>query len=67
MQEDYVKRVHYNGGSCSKLQPRGIVILGRYSSHGRIAEALGSPRTGLRKVGECDAWLPVPTTGKRRE
>ncbi|MFF7371879.1 NaeI family type II restriction endonuclease [Streptomyces tricolor] len=46
MQEDYMKRVRYNGGSRSQLQPRGIVILGHYSSHGRIAEALGLPVPG---------------------
>ncbi|MFF9555413.1 NaeI family type II restriction endonuclease [Streptomyces albus] len=46
MQEDYMKRVRYNGGSRSRLQPRGIVILGHYSSHGRIAEALGLPVPG---------------------
>ncbi|MFF8865994.1 NaeI family type II restriction endonuclease [Streptomyces sp. NPDC015139] len=46
MQEDYMKRVRYNGGSRSRLQPRGIVILGHYSSHGRIAAALGLPVPG---------------------
>nr|WP_202461922.1 NaeI family type II restriction endonuclease [Streptomyces sp. SID8374] len=46
MQEDYMKRVRYNGGSRSRLQPRGIVILGHYSSHGRIARALGLPVPG---------------------
>ncbi|MGW3337020.1 NaeI family type II restriction endonuclease [Streptomyces sp. NPDC001009] len=46
MQEDYMKRVRYNGGSRSRLQPRGIVILGHYSSHGRIAEVLGLPVPG---------------------
>jgi hypothetical protein len=43
MQEDYMKRVRYNGGSRSRLQPRGIVILGHYSSHGRIAQSLKLP------------------------
>ncbi|MCZ1008106.1 NaeI family type II restriction endonuclease [Streptomyces lydicus] len=46
MQEDYMKRVHYHGGSRSRLQPRGIVILGHYSSHGRIAAALRLPVPG---------------------
>ncbi|MEU5838923.1 NaeI family type II restriction endonuclease [Streptomyces diacarni] len=46
MQEDYMKRVRYNGGSRSRLQPRGIVILGHYSRHGRIAETLGLPVPG---------------------
>jgi hypothetical protein len=43
MQEDYMKRVRYNGGSRSRLQPRGIVILGHYTSHGDIARLLGLP------------------------
>ncbi|GAA1082850.1 NaeI family type II restriction endonuclease [Kitasatospora arboriphila] len=43
MQEDYMKRVRYNGGSRSRLQPRGIVILGHYSSHGAVAQQLGLP------------------------
>jgi hypothetical protein len=43
MQADYVKRVRYNGGSRSRLQPRGIVILGHYTSHAEIARRLGLP------------------------
>lgn len=43
MQEDYMKRVRYNGGSRSRLQPRGIVILGHYASHARIARMLDLP------------------------
>lgn len=43
MQEDYMKRVRYNGGSRSRLQSRGIVILGHYSNHGEIAHCLGLP------------------------
>lgn len=46
MQEDYMKRVRYNGGSRSRLQRHGIVILGHYTRHGRIAEALGVPVPG---------------------
>lgn len=41
-----MKRVRYNGDSRSRLQPRGIVIRGHYSSHGRIAAALGLPVPG---------------------
>jgi hypothetical protein len=40
-QEDYMKRVRGNGGSRSSLRPEGIVIIGQYDSHRRIAEALG--------------------------
>lgn len=43
MQEDYMKRVRYNGGSRSRLQPRGIVILGHFTNHGDIARRLGLP------------------------
>jgi Restriction endonuclease NaeI len=40
-QEDYMKRVRGNGGSRSSLRPEGIVIIGQYESHRRIAQALG--------------------------
>ncbi|MFF2044336.1 NaeI family type II restriction endonuclease [Kitasatospora sp. NPDC058170] len=43
MQEDYMRRVRYNQGSRSRLQHRGIVILGDYSSHSRIAGQLHLP------------------------
>jgi Restriction endonuclease NaeI len=39
-QEDYMKRVRGNGGSRSSLRPEGIVIIGQYESHRRIAQAL---------------------------
>lgn len=45
-QEDYMKRVRGNGGSRSSLRPEGIVIIGQYESHRRIAEALGVPAPG---------------------
>jgi hypothetical protein len=45
-QDDYMKRVRGNGGSRSNLKPEGIVILGQYSSHRAIAEALGLPLPG---------------------
>ncbi|MFG3052764.1 NaeI family type II restriction endonuclease [Kitasatospora sp. NPDC048239] len=48
-QEDYMRRIRYNGGSRSRLQHRGIVILGEYSSHCGIAEQLGLP---LPQAGE---------------
>lgn len=41
-QDDYMKRVRYNGGARSALRDEGFVILGGdYSSHQRIAEQLG--------------------------
>ncbi len=45
-QEDYMKRVRGNGGSRSSLRPEGIVIIGQYESHRRIAKALGVPVPG---------------------
>jgi hypothetical protein len=46
-QEDYMKRVRGNGGSRSSLRPEGIVIIGQYESHRRIAQALAVPVPGL--------------------
>lgn len=45
-QEDYMKRVRGNGGSRSSLRPEGIVIIGQYESHRRIAQALALPEPG---------------------
>lgn len=45
-QEDYMKRVRGNGGSRSSLRPEGIVIIGQYESHRRIAQALAVPVPG---------------------
>lgn len=45
-QKDYMKRVRKNGGSRTALKPEGIIILGQYSAHGTIAEALGVPVPG---------------------
>ena len=45
-QEDYMKRVRGNGGSRSSLRPEGIVIIGQYESHRRIAKALAVPVPG---------------------
>jgi hypothetical protein len=46
-QEDYMKRVRGNGGSRSSLRPEGIVIIGQYESHRRIAQALAIPVPGF--------------------
>lgn len=45
-QEDYMKRIRGNGGSRSSLRPEGIVIIGQYDSHRRIAQALAIPVPG---------------------
>lgn len=42
-QKDYMKRLRYNGGSRSALQPEGIIILGDYWPHRNIAKKLGLP------------------------
>lgn len=45
-QDDYMKRVRGNGGSRSSLRPEGIIILGQYGTHCKIATALGLPEPG---------------------
>ncbi|MEU5916168.1 NaeI family type II restriction endonuclease [Streptomyces sp. NPDC047141] len=42
-QKDYMKRVRGNGGSRSALRDRGILIMGDYESHRRIASDLRIP------------------------
>jgi hypothetical protein len=72
-QEDYMKRVRGNGGSRSSLRPEGIVILGQYESHRRVAEALGLPSPGagesvsvrLAARGPGHAALPSVVLGGR--
>ncbi len=45
-EDDYMKRVCANGGARTALKPEGIVILGQYSAHVAIANALGVPVPG---------------------
>jgi hypothetical protein len=40
-QKDYMKRVRANGGARTTLRPEGLLVLGQYSSHVRIAAELG--------------------------
>ncbi|MFI0775907.1 NaeI family type II restriction endonuclease [Streptomyces sp. NPDC021212] len=42
-QKDYMKRVRYNGGARTVLQPEGIVIFGDYPNHQTAAAQLGIP------------------------
>lgn len=42
-QDDFMKRIRGNGGARSCLAEEGIIILGQYDEHKRIAEALGVP------------------------
>lgn len=49
MQDDYMKRVRYNGGARSALQPEGILIpSGDYEAHRNVAQVLevDVPRPG---------------------
>lgn len=48
-QKDYMKRVRGNGGCRSALKPEGILIMGDYDSHKRIA---------------ADLQVPVPQEGE---
>ncbi len=58
-QDDYMKRVRYNGGARSTLRDEGIVILGQYRSHQAVARDLGLPIPGK---GESISARIVPTT-----
>ncbi|GAA1475464.1 NaeI family type II restriction endonuclease [Corynebacterium felinum] len=64
-QEDYMKRVRYNGGSRSRLAPEGIIILGGdYLAHRKIAEDLNIvvPNHGemvaIRLSSNCNPTTP---------
>ena len=50
-----MKRVRGNGGSRSSLRPEGIVIIGQYESHRRIAQALAIPVPG-RASRSASGW-----------
>ncbi|MCU1684634.1 MAG: restriction endonuclease [Amycolatopsis sp.] len=60
MQEDYMKRVRYNGGSRSRLQHRGIVVLGHYANHNRVGRSLELPelRSGESMSARLVKWKP---------
>lgn len=59
-QDDYMKRVRYNGGSRSALRPEGIVILGQYRNHQDVAKALGlqEPGAGESISVRLTPWTP---------
>ena len=57
-QDDYMKRIRANGGARTALRPEGIVILGQFRSHARIALALGAP---ISAAGESVAVRLVQT------
>jgi len=60
-QEDYMKRVRANGGARTALRKEGIIILGQYDSHAKIAEALNLPIPG---PGDSVSIRVVPAGGQ---
>lgn len=56
---DFMKRIRANGGARSALQKEGILILGPYHAHTRIAEDLGLP---IPSDGEAISIRVVQTT-----
>jgi hypothetical protein len=60
-QDDYMKRVRYNGGSRSALQPEGYLILGGdYFGQRQLASEL---RTAIPEQGEFVSVRVVPANG----
>lgn len=59
-QADYMKRVRYNGGSRTRLQAEGIVILGDSAEHRSIAATLDIE---VPQQGEAVAVRVVPASG----
>lgn len=57
-QKDYMKRIRENGGSRSALQDKGIIILGDYNSHRKIAADLGLP---IPREGESISVRVAPS------
>jgi hypothetical protein len=57
-QDDYMKRVRENRGARSYLKPEGIIILGDYSAHRRIAKQLGLEAP--QNSGECVSVRVAP-------
>jgi len=67
-QEDYMKRVRGNGGARSLLKPEGIIILGEYRSHKKLAVELGvpEPQDGeFVSVRVCPAGRTDPTGSRK--
>ncbi len=59
-QKDYMKRVRANGGARTTLRTEGLLVLGQYSSHAKIAADLGisipGPGDSISvRVVECEA------------
>jgi len=58
-----MKRARGNGGSRTRLKSEGIIILGHYDKHRRIAQSLGA---AVPQSGELVAVriAPSKTTGR---
>jgi len=63
-QDDYMKRVRGNGGSRSRLRSEGILILGHYEEHRRIAKGLGLP---VPELGELVSVRVVRSSRRGRQ
>lgn len=63
-QGDYMKRIRANGGSRTALSGEGIIILGGYSAHRRIADQLGLPLPGEGEFVSARVVPAVPASGK---
>ncbi|MFJ3304351.1 NaeI family type II restriction endonuclease [Streptomyces sp. NPDC086549] len=63
-QRDYMKRVRGNGGSRSALRNEGIIILGDYDSHRRVARQLGLPVPREGEFISARVAPAVPGVGK---
>lgn len=61
-QADFMKRVRGNGGSRSRLKSEGIIILGHYDEHRRIAQSLGVPVPGRGEMVSVRV-APASTAG----
>lgn len=62
-QKDPMKRIRGNGGARSALSPEGILILGHYSNHAKIAEGLGLPIPGNGEVVSARVVQTTPGHG----
>ncbi len=58
--KDYMKRVRGNGGARTFLKTEGILILGQFQSHVKVAHALGLPEP---KDGDSISVRVVPANG----
>ncbi|MCX5058996.1 NaeI family type II restriction endonuclease [Streptomyces sp. NBC_00452] len=63
-QRDYMKRVRGSGGSRSALRDEGIIVMGDYDSHRRVARQLGLPAPREGEFISARVAPAVPGAGK---